>query len=601
MITIDASFWQSVGVESFNGNANGNQKDFYNSMVVNGVAVNNQYDFFQNSTFNGVVYYNQFDWYRAIGTFYSEPIYDQYSFYQNVTFDGVNAVGNQHDFFKGLTEICRYFTTLDGVADYYTIPTVTLAGDFVINVKFSTLSNGKMILGKSDNNNGWLYLLSSTSLRFKTNLATNRDYVGIPAMDDGKLHSVEVVRVGTSIELFVDGISYGSQTDSGDYVFNEIGHYNGGAFFDGIESDVSIIDGTVSTTTPIRDYRINEDLSATSTIIDYGSDGSNGTAVSITSSDEFCLNGINWVSINDMVTNGNFSVDANWTKGTGTTISGDKANFVNSGTNSLYQNVGLSTNTYYFVSSEISNFLSGGLRVYVGGNVSPFGIYNADSNFKTILNSTVSNGNIIFADGAFTGSMDNVSVKKMIQVSKPNIYLLGDSFVVMNDFTYNLVNNGTYNILDYTFDGVGSSTLADQKIRFDGATTSYGDTLIIMDGGLTDSAAVAISSIDAMVAHLTHDRWVWVQPSPAEDAEGSAARILWDAKVATIKAHVGVDHYVECLTELKAANNGSAGDLADVANNIVPRSLRTDSIHESSAGGIIRTRLISNFIKTKGW
>ena len=601
MITIDASFWASVGVESFDGNENGNQRDFYNSMVVNGVTVNNQKDFFQNSTVNGIVYYNQWDWYKAIGIFHSEPIYDQYSFYQNVTFDGINKVGNQKDFFKGITEICRYFTTLDGTSDYYTIPTVTLTGDFVINVKFLTSANGKMILGKSDNNNGWLYLLTSTSLRFKTNLATNRDFTGIPAMDDGKLHSVKVIRTGTSIELFVDGISYGTQTDNGDYIFNEIGHYNGGAFFDGVTSDVLIYDRTVSTTIPIRDYRINEDLSATSTIIDYGSDGSNGTAVSITSSDEFCLNGINWVSVNEMVVNGTFDVDANWTKGTGTTISGGNANFINSGTNSLYQNIGLSTNTYYFVDTEISNFSDGGLRVYVGGNISPFGIYNANSNFKTILNSTVSNGNIIFADGAFTGSMDNVSVKKMIQVSKPNIYLLGDSFVVMNDFTYNLVNNGTNNILDYTFDGVGSSTLADQKIRFDGATTSYGDTLIIMDGGLTDSAAVAISSIDAMVAHLTHNRWVWVQPSPAEDAEGSAARILWDAKVATIQAHVGAGHYVECLTELQAANNGSVGDLLDVSNNIVPRSLRTDSIHESSAGGIIRARLISNFIKNKGW
>ena len=116
MILIDSAFWDSVGLESFDGNANGSQHDFYKSMVVNGEFTNNQKDFFQESTVDGIVYYNQLDWYRAIGVLYSEPIYDQYSFMQNVTFDGVNAVGNQLAFFKYNTpiELNRYFTTLDG-------------------------------------------------------------------------------------------------------------------------------------------------------------------------------------------------------------------------------------------------------------------------------------------------------------------------------------------------------------------------------------------------------------------------------------------------------------------------------------------------------
>ena len=169
MILIDASFWESVGLESFDGNENGNQYEFYNSMVVNGVAVNNQYDFFQNSTVGGVVYHNQYDWYKAIGALYNEPIYDQYTFMQNVTFDGVNAVGNQYDFFKGLTDICRYFTTLNGTDQYYTIPTVTLTGDFLnlIPFKFTTTNTGFIhLLGDTTTNNNRL-MYNKTSNRFQ--------------------------------------------------------------------------------------------------------------------------------------------------------------------------------------------------------------------------------------------------------------------------------------------------------------------------------------------------------------------------------------------------------------------------------------------------
>ena len=49
MITIDASFWESVGVVNSDGNANGNQKDFYDSILMsNGNTVYNQYEFFRN-------------------------------------------------------------------------------------------------------------------------------------------------------------------------------------------------------------------------------------------------------------------------------------------------------------------------------------------------------------------------------------------------------------------------------------------------------------------------------------------------------------------------------------------------------------------------
>lgn len=105
MILIDSSFWGNVGVASNDGNAAGNQYDFYNYIdMANGEVVRNQYEFFKESAVDGVYYDTPDDWYEAVGTLYSEPITDEYSFYQNVTFDGVNPVGNQYEFFKFLTD-----------------------------------------------------------------------------------------------------------------------------------------------------------------------------------------------------------------------------------------------------------------------------------------------------------------------------------------------------------------------------------------------------------------------------------------------------------------------------------------------------------------
>lgn len=99
MIIINSSFLTSLGITDGNLSAT-NQYEFYKELTVNGVVVQNQYEFFQNVTVNGINYLNQYEFYKAIGVFYSEPIYDQYTFFQNASFDGVNIIGNQYEYFK---------------------------------------------------------------------------------------------------------------------------------------------------------------------------------------------------------------------------------------------------------------------------------------------------------------------------------------------------------------------------------------------------------------------------------------------------------------------------------------------------------------------
>jgi len=185
----------------------------------------------------------------------------------------------------------------------------------------------------------------------------------------------------------------------------------------------------------------------------------------------------------------------------------------------------------------------------------------------------------------------NGTAMNIATIPKFTIHILGDSFATST------LENALVDSFDFlvasSVDGVGGSTLIDQASRFDLTPEYYDDTLIIMDGGLSDSLANATAAIDDKIANLTHDNWFYIQPSPYEFIEGSAERIAWNTKVDGIIAHVGASHYIECLTDLKAGNDGSPNDLQDVSDNIVPRSLRTDTIHETTVGTDIRAGSIA--------
>ncbi len=174
--------------------------------------------------------------------------------------------------------------------------------------------------------------------------------------------------------------------------------------------------------------------------------------------------------------------------------------------------------------------------------------------------------------------------------SAGNVHMLGDSFVQQT-----MLDALRHQMMDeyraFTFDGVGGTTLAQQKVRFDATPDKYDRILLIWDGGY-DSASVqeATDAIDAMVAHLSHTKWAYVEPDGAMD----------DATLASIVSHIntahGPGHYIPTLAALQAANDGSANDLADVAAGLVPRSLRSDSIHLNDAGKTVATREIKSWL-----
>lgn len=112
----------------------------------------------------------------------------------------------------------------------------------------------------------------------------------------------------------------------------------------------------------------------------------------------------------NLVTNGTFDSDANWTKGTGWTISGGVATKAAGTASSLLQeNIVVSGKSYY-VQFTISSYVSGSMYVILDGSGSGT---SRSANGTYTENITASGGNgrfSLYASSGFVGDIDNVSI-----------------------------------------------------------------------------------------------------------------------------------------------------------------------------------------------
>jgi len=120
----------------------------------------------------------------------------------------------------------------------------------------------------------------------------------------------------------------------------------------------------------------------------------------------------------ELVTNGDFATDSNWTKEAGWTISGGTANFSGgTGNRAMYQPVGITNGKTYKIQYTVSFISSGQVAARLGGmsgvdevTATAIGTYTG---YITATGSA--NGNIHIEDNNnnFVGSIDNVSVKEV--------------------------------------------------------------------------------------------------------------------------------------------------------------------------------------------
>ena len=114
----------------------------------------------------------------------------------------------------------------------------------------------------------------------------------------------------------------------------------------------------------------------------------------------------------NLVTNGGFDTDSDWSKGTGWSIEGGKAKAESAPfSSSVWQSISTQINKTYKVQIEISDYISGTLRVVHRGNYVE--LPQSNGNHTVYLSTQSSSDHYLYLEsrGNMTLSIDNVSVQ----------------------------------------------------------------------------------------------------------------------------------------------------------------------------------------------
>ena len=170
--------------------------------------------------------------------------------------------------------LSRYFRRNEGSTDYATIPTVTLAGDFVIELDFLTSSSAatQVIIGDDHNNTYYVSLISNGVNVWIAGRNLLFNYVSDPR--NGVFHAMRISLLGTALSVDIDGVLLGTQSVTPYAGANNFRLYNSNRYyapFSGILANLKIYDnGTL-----VRHYPMNDNGN---TLIDLAG-GQNGTII----------------------------------------------------------------------------------------------------------------------------------------------------------------------------------------------------------------------------------------------------------------------------------------------------------------------------------
>jgi len=310
----------------------------------------------------------------------------------------------------------RYFNFFDGVQEYVQLAQpVTLSGDF--EIEFDALSRSasapNMVLGNSaDNNNNGIFI--------NANDVFARDSTGNTTFTDGDvftsniLRHVRIVKIGTSVTIFVNGSQSGSGTSSAPFVLDLLCARKSIVEFvlDGIIANVRITDnGTL-----IHNWSINDN----SNVIADSVGSNNGTLVNPSGgwglfdkqSDGDYLG-------QELVVNGGFDSPDNWTLTDPTiTISGGVAEFSSTPAfNNITQDIGFSYNTEYRTNINISQYSQGSIRIQLEGVQGTNRV--SDGTFQEDLITAASGATRLFIRNTTVSTIgvDSISVKQLLRVA----------------------------------------------------------------------------------------------------------------------------------------------------------------------------------------
>jgi len=317
------------------------------------------------------------------------------------------------------------------------------------------------------------------------------------------------------------------------------------------ETDVTI--DNISVTEADADFDFDRASSATR----INSDGLVQDMQSITDP-ELVLNGDFEELGSELVTNGDFATDSNWSVGTNITISGGKANFLNANKGErLQQNFSFTADKTYKVVITVSNYVSGQLGFYMGGGYVDTGAIDANGTY-TYYHTPTNNSEAFFramqTSASHTFSIDNVSVQ---QVDPNDRWSLSSTFEIDNGKLH-CVSDGSY---QYAYQAnvfvVGNT----YKITFDVIDYTSGSIRVRPSGQ---------SGYTAASANGTYTQYFTATDTTLAIERGSACDLYVDnVSVKDITFSTDVD-----LARINYDSNGDNGHilLEPTSTNLVPYS-----------------------------
>ena len=204
----------------------------------------------------------------------------------------------------------------------------------------------------------------------------------------------------------------------------------------------------------------------------------------------------------ELVVNGGFDTDTNWTKTTGWTISGGVLNANVGNYISAYQMCSFYANSYYIVTYTVT-ITSGSCRVYFSGGTNAIGTERTTTGtFTEIIKANTGNNTLSISSIAigFVGSIDNVSVKEVL--INPNTRYLKD---LGKDKNHILVESGQGKFFNGSNQYFNSLIIPNQAqgtlvTRFTYASGT--DRLVIGQSGGTSNFMVGVNTSGKLYSRL---------------------------------------------------------------------------------------------------
>ncbi len=204
---------------------------------------------------------------------------------------------------------------------------------------------------------------------------------------------------------------------------------------------------------------------------------------------------------NELVTNGGFDTDSDWTKGGGATISSGKANIVGDGSTYVYiqQNAVFTTGVKYRVSADVTINSGLGLKFQDGATNENIGF--ATSSGTYVFEFTAgSNTSLVIArrtaGTAFDSSVDNVSVKEITTESGDFTFSRGSNLTATRVDSNGLIEKGRENLLlqsnsfDTTWVTTNASVTSGQS-GYDGSSDAWELTKSAAGGRVVQSVSTS--------------------------------------------------------------------------------------------------------------